>query len=518
MPMTEAIQKEHMEIDVSTEFNHLIAAARRVSVEAADTVGEILESGLKKPLSREEAAALLGRVVTVMHDGATQRGDKRTAAALSKDVNDFIMRVITQRDEVAAVHRPARGRPVLQLQSHDGIQPQPVRPSPVFHEREVAVRQGFVRTRDIQLWDQNERLDIHLSQFRRVHGRGPTADDLLEIMLGQAALPGATADQFQIKDLARSIAVNGVRKPPVIDVDGTLLDGNRRVSACHFILDSEEFDAEEKRRAEWLQVWQLTEHATQSDREAVIVSLNFEPDYKQDWPPYVKARKVHAEWQARLAREPRANSLRQKDLKRELSKKFALGPETGYVNRYIQMVELADEFEDYQVSERKRDKFEVKHKAERYFQYFDELGKGKGPGGVNYALNQDEPFKHLVYDLLFDGKFSNWNKIRDLKYVATNEEALAFLREARDERDVDRGQSLVDDGCSAARMARAVERSVNGNKRIESFVNWLESAPVKIFRPGASDSIRPLNLRRLYGALKLVEGYLGPDDDKSAEE
>jgi hypothetical protein len=174
------------------------------------------------------------------------------------------------------------------------------------------------------------------------------------------------------------------------------------------------------------------------------------------------------------------------------------------------MVELADEFEDYHVSERTRDRYEVKHKAERYFQYFDELGKGKGAGGVNYSLNQDEPFKHLVYDLLFEGKFSNWNKIRDLKYVANNEEALAFLREARDEHNVDRAQSLVDDGCSAARTARAIERSVAGNKRIEVFVDWLEGAPVRIFRPGAPDSIRPENLQRLYRALKLVESYLDP--------
>jgi hypothetical protein len=501
-----------MEIDVSKEFNRVIAAARHVSAEAADTVREILTTGLERPLPREEAAALLTRVVDVMRESAVVRGDQHTAVALSHGMDDFINRVIAQRDEVAAVHQPTRGRPILELQPHNGIQPQPVRPSPVFHEREVAVRQGFVRTRDIQLWDENERLDIHLNQFRRVHGRGPTADELLEIMLGRSALPGTTGDQFEIQELARSIAVNGVRKPPIIDVDGTLLDGNRRVTACHYILDSNEFDADEKRRAEWIQVWQLTEHATQADREAVIVSLNFEPDYKQDWPPYVKARKVHAEWQALLALEPRANSVRQRDLKRELSKKFALGPDTTHVNRYIQMVELADEFEDYHVSERKRDNYEVKHKAERYFQYFDELGKGKGAGGVYYALNQDEPFKHLVYDLLFDGKFSNWNKIRDLKYVATNEEALAFLREARDERDIERAQSLVDDGCSAARTARAVERSVAGNKRIEVFVDWLEGAPVKIFRPGASDSIKPENLRRLYRALRLVEGYLDPGE------
>ena len=497
-----------MELDVSSEFNRLIAAARSVSREVGETVREILKSGLENPLAREEACALLTRVVEVMREGAARRGDTQAATALSGDMDAFIKSVTDERERVGALHQPTSTRPILELQPYNGIQPHAVRPSPVFHEREVAVREGFVRTRDIQLWDENERLDIHLNQFRRTHGRRPTGDELLDIMLGQLALPGATKDQFEIRQLAQSIAVNGVRKPPIIDVDGTLLDGNRRVTACHLILNSEDFEPAEKRRAEWVQVWQLTEHATQADRESVIVSLNFEPDYKQDWPEYVKARKVHAEWQAMLALEPRANGVRQRDLKHQLSKKFALGPDTHHVTRYIQMVELADEFEDYHVSERARDRYEVKHSAERYFQYFDELGKGKGAGGVNYALNQDEPFKHLVYDLLFEGKFSNWNKIRDLKYVANNEEALAFLREAQDEHNIDRAQSLVDDGCSAAHTARAIERSVAGNKRIEVFVDWLEGAPVRIFRPGAPDSIRPENLQGLYRALKLVESYL----------
>lgn len=503
-----------MEIDVSNAFTRLIAAARTVSQDTGVTVQEILATGLEQPLPREEARALLTRVVDVMRERARKRGDNETGAALAHQLHAFVERVIAQRDQIGAIHRPnPLARPALELQAHNGIEPRAVRPSPVFHEREVAVRQGFVRTKDIRLWDENERLDIHLNQFRRTQGRAPNPDELLDMMLGKLPLPGVSVqDQFKIRELARSIAVNGVRTPPIIDIDGTLLDGNRRITACNFILNSDEFEPEEKRRAEWVQVWQLTEHATQADREAVIVSLNFEPDYKQDWPEYVKAKKVHAEWQALLALEPRASSSRQRELKRQLSKQFALGPDGHHVTRYIQMVELADEFEDYHVSDKNRDRYEVKHKAERYFQYFAELDRGKGAGGVNYALNQDESFKHLVFDLLLEGKFSNWTKIRDLKWVATNEEALAFLREARDEGDVERAQALVDDGCSAARTARAIERTVAGNKRIEVFVDWLENAPVKIFRPGAPDSIKPHNLQRLHRALKLVETYLEPSD------
>ncbi len=501
-----------MELDVSAEFGKLIAAARALSADAGAAVVEILKTGITQPLPREEAAALLTRVVHVMRESAATRGDAKTTAILSGDVAAFVERVLAKRDEIAAIHRAPAGRKRLVLQPYNGIDPHPVRPSPVFHECDVAVWEGFVRTRDLRLWDANERLDIHLNQFKRLNARGPSADEILDIMSGKLQLAGAWSaddDQFKIRQLARSIAVNGVRKPPIIDLDGTLLDGNRRAAACYYILNSD-FTPEEKRRAEWLQVWQLTEHATQSDREAVIVSLNFEPDYKQDWPEYVKARKVYAEWEAMLALEPRAqaSAARQRDLKLQLSKKFALGPDGQQVNRYIKMVELATEFEDYLVTDRKRDRYEVKHKAERYFQYFDELGKGKGPGGVNYSLNQRDDFKHLVYDLLFDGKFSNWNKIRDLKHVFGSEEAEAFLREARDERDIDRAQELVDNGCSAARMLKAVERSVGGNKRVQAFADWLESAPVRIFAPGSPDSITPANLHKLYRALRLVESYL----------
>ena len=228
--------------------------------------------------------------------------------------------------------------------------------------------------------EENERIDIHLNQFRQVNNRAPTDEELLSIMLGNLHLPGVTKDdQFEIKQLARSIAVNGVRKPPIIDLDGTLLDGNRRVSACYYILSSssDEFSAEEKKRVEHLQVWQLTEHATDLDRDAVIVSMNFEPDNKEDWPEYIKATKVYQKWQGMLALEPRGNpgQKRQTEIKRDISRSFALSMHE--VNRYIQMVGIAEEFEDYHIGERNRNHYEVKHRANHYFQYFDEAGQGQ---------------------------------------------------------------------------------------------------------------------------------------------
>src|SRR5207244_13582907 len=125
--------------------------------------------------------------------------------------------------------------PTLTLGSWNGSTAGPVRPRPVFHGRDVPMNSGFVNTADIGLWDGNARLDIHIGHFRQQHGRGPAPEELLDIMLSRMPLIGlAEKNQFEIIELARSIAINGVRKPPILDTDGTLLDGNRRVAACRY--------------------------------------------------------------------------------------------------------------------------------------------------------------------------------------------------------------------------------------------------------------------------------------------
>jgi len=312
-------------------------------------------------------------------------------------------------------------------------------------------------------------------------------------------------------ELARSIANNGVRKPPILDTDGTLLDGNRRVSACYYILNSDEFTVEQKKRAEYIFCWQLTEHATEDDRTRVVVSLNFEPDCKEEWPQYVRARKVFEAWMDMLAASyPTPNAKKQAQMKRELSQRFALGPNTNTVNRFLRMVQWADDFEEYQIGECNRDPYEVKHRANEKFQYFDELSKGTSPGSVAYSLNEDEPLKHLVFELLYQRKFRNFAQIRNIKYLGSNQEAREILRKARDlevkpndEDALENAQDMVEEAIAIVRTKRAEERGLGANTRIETFVQFLEDLPVKAFR----DEITPENLRKLLNALSLVRTY-----------
>ena len=490
-------------------YELLFERVRSISEDCTEDLERVRLEGVQDPMTLEDAERLLGRCIDEACRGARRRGDLSTANRLETTKEQIMQEVLQsrERDGLCGGQRPDSAWPALTLSNHKGVEPHPVRPSPVFHGRPVAVNEGFVDVHDIRLWGDNQRLKIHVAQFEKTHGHSPTPDDLVRIMRSEANLPGLEeTDQFKIADLARSIASSGVRQPPVISYDGTLLDGNRRVTASLYVLASDDFSPEEKARARTVRVWQLTEHATQDEQEAVVVSLNFEPDYKEDWPEYVKGRILYDEWRAALQTEERPSVSRQKALRRELAGRFAITPDR--FNRYVQMVELSDEFEEHARVKRSKDAHEVQHRADEYFQYFDELGKGRSPGGVNWSLNQDESFKGLVFDLLYDRKFRNWKAIRDLKYAYQNDEAIEFLREANKVNDPEQAQELVDDGLSAGRTARAAERRVGANKRIEMFVKWLNEVPVNIFSPDSPGAITERNLRALYDALKLVEVHV----------
>ena len=236
---------------VQHEVEELIQAAYRASADVGKEVERILREGRELPLSHNEAAALLAEVIRVLKEGAQRRGDTRAAESLAGDVSVLIERAVQARARLLG----QRGAgPELKLEGRNGVDVVPsVKPTPFFHTKPVPMKAGYVKLTDIKLWDANERLDIHLAQFQQKHGRKPTHTELLDVMLGKMKLPGIPpGDEFEVEALARSIAVNGVQKPPILDRDGTLLDGNRRVAACHLIHNSSEFGLEEKKRVEYV--------------------------------------------------------------------------------------------------------------------------------------------------------------------------------------------------------------------------------------------------------------------------
>ncbi|MEO6613787.1 MAG: hypothetical protein ABIT05_13430 [Chitinophagaceae bacterium] len=490
-------------IEIKKDFQALIENAYRVSQDTGFIVEEALRNAVDHPLPKEEVEKLLSDVIEKLKSGALKRGDNETAEILKARMNGIIQQAIQVREKVLLNSFPTDPKKKkVSLASFNKKEPGQVHPRPTFHRREVAMNCGGVKTTDITLWENNERLDIHMGQFKATQGRKPFPSEILDIMLSKMSLAGLSGkDQFKIEKLALSIANNGVRKPPIIDFDGTLLDGNRRVAACHYILNSDDFDSVQKKRAENIFVWQLTEHATEEDREAVVVSLNFEDDNKEEWTHYVKAHIIYREWQAMHAREPRSPSAARSTLmKKDLASDFGYSEkEWPKVDRYIRMVTWANDFEDYLVNEKQYDAFKVKHQASEHFEYFDELSKGVGPGTVAFILNQNETFKHLVFELLFQDKFVNFKLIRYLKFY--NDEVVEELGKARDTQDLETAQDMVTRKLEASNAEQPETRSGNPNHRIEVFSKWLEKVPIADFR----DKIKIENLKKLLGALRLVE-------------
>ena len=500
----------------TSAFELLIKDAYRISLDVGEHVEKILKLGLEKPLSEEEQKKMLRKAIMFIRKSAEEKGDNVTSENLDGDVDQIVEKLLRKRsshDAKLEKEKTVSKKKLVSLIQRNGIHPGPVKPTRRFHMREVPMNCGFVKTTDIDLWEDNVRLDIHLGQFRNKFGRNPNSNELLELMLSNIRLPGVSKDdEFGIKALAESIAINGVRVPPIIDVDGTLLDGNRRVTACYFILNSEDFDTEQKQKVEYLFVHQLTEHATDDDRESVIVSLNFEDDLKQSWGDYVKARKVYDQWQTMLSVEPRRPSPeRERELKRDLSMKFALGTKADKVNRYIRMVEWATSFEDYLTTEKGIEEYEVRHKANEKFQYFDELSKGAiKEGGVAYTLDRDDKLKGLVFDLLFQDKIKNWDLIRLLKYAGMEDREQ--LSKTLDLPSDDDSREQVERILIDAKARNTEARTVGADQRIGIFVNWLKKLPLGAF--SNPEEISTESLEKLLDALRLAEKVVKPALEK----
>src|SRR5437879_5140470 len=165
--------------DVLKEVERLVAAAHEVSADVGQQVEEILRQGHEHPMDHEELLRLLTRVAEVLRQSALQRQDAKALAVLEGEARNLINRLVDARkDESQGLKPPRTGRAFKEilLSEHNGIRKGPVFPTPTFHEKEVPMQSGFVRTTDIVLWDNNERLDIHLRQFLHKYGRKPNAE------------------------------------------------------------------------------------------------------------------------------------------------------------------------------------------------------------------------------------------------------------------------------------------------------------------------------------------------------
>lgn len=464
--------------------NDLIEELRFVAGAYDEVVVRAINAVIDQPLPDEERRALLTAVYTNLKDSSVARNDPVAAKALADDVDRLVERsMANSRKRAASVgRRPLRWKPT------EGF-PRAVLPRPRFHGKEIELVEGFVDLDELHAWRDNDRLEIHVAAFRREHGREPSDVETMALMLSNVDLPGVSrADEFEIRSLAESIAANGVRVPPIVNYWGVPQDGNRRLAACHLIVHSDKYTAEQKERARTIRVWKMSEYADADDYRAVVIGLNFEPSEKIDWPEYIKARRIAEDWDRMLAAEGSVPTpQRRAELKRQLAARFVI--DTGRVDRYLKMWEWSERFEEHH-RDRGSGVEEVQQKASEWFQYFAEMSIGKSEGGVAHTLLNDEALRELTFDLLYDGKIKAFPLIRELPKVARSEEARRLLVDAAalevsssDPKDpkLKLARDMVSNAVAVARAEDHEIRAAGADQKIRTFVSWLRKVPVDVF-------------------------------------
>jgi hypothetical protein len=463
-----------------TPFTELLEELRFEAGQYDEEVAKAVADVEAQPLPDDEKRALLTAVYTRLKESPIAQTDPQACAALAADVRILVDHAIRRHRAASTTTRtPAR---ILT----EADFPRPVVPKPRFHGMQIDLVEVWVDPRDLQLWPDNDRLEIHVAEFKKLHRRPPSQDELLTIMLSQIELPGVLRgeDEFGIRSLAQSIANNGVRVPPIIDHWGVPQDGNRRLAACLLILSSDDYTNEQKQRVQRILVRKMSEFAQPPEYRAVVVGLNFEPDEKIEWPEYIKARKVAEDWENMLAAEGgEPTPQRRRELRRRLAESFVIS--TDRVDRYLKMVEWADRFEEHHRLTRGRGTHEVQRAASEHFQYFAEMSIGLSEGGVAHTLKTDDELRTMTFDLLYDGKIKAFPLVRELPKVARSQEARDLLLEAvampADEKSLPYAREKVSDAVAEARANDRELRALGADAKIRSFVKWFLSLPLDVF-------------------------------------
>lgn len=485
----------------------LIDQAETLSADYAEVVQDAVRAARDEPLADEDARELFVRILTIL---------RTTGRDLDAGANARVAEQIrSEAQELVAARRPTsvsapRDEVVVQggliFHNRFGLKPRPVLPVQTFNGQPIMLTEGYVDVTTLPLWMDNHRVQLHVAEFREVNHRDPEAQELLDLMHGDLPLPGLQdKDPFKLKGLAGSIARKGVERAPIVTWEGEPKDGNRRIAASRMVLEDPDATPAQKDRARWIRVWQAPAGTTEDQFEAIVVALNFEPDHKEDWPEYVKARLVVDRY--RTLREDVHVGLTEKrklELRKQVADQFAI--KHAEVKRYLEMVQWAEDFEDYHTSERELDAASVRYKANDIFQWFYEVQAGKGQDKIVAKVQQDDALRAVVYDLMYDVLDSGL-QVRNLHKVVADEAGLDYLKRAHDERD-NPGEALKFVDLAIAEAAKnSPTKKLGFEQFLRTTVDRLGSAPPDQWR---NVDVGLLNeLRRVFhGAIGAIEGEL----------
>ncbi|MET4782413.1 hypothetical protein [Glaciihabitans sp. UYNi722] len=477
---------------------------RAIGVAAAygsEIENEVREAA-KLPLDRESAERLYARVLTIVSNLGTNETNAEQRAEAVENIRREAAALATSID------RPTPGsKAQVTLVDRNGLEVREVAPTPQFNGVIVPMMEGYVDVLTLDPWDQNHRVILHVEDFVAQYGRQPDSAELVGILQGSIRLQAGEEDPFKLRPLASSIARKGVERPPIITHTGTPHDGNRRIAASRFVLQSDEFTAEQKERARWIRVWQTRPGVTDDQLNAMVLALNFEEDHKVEWPEYVKAKLVAEEFRTRLETELKLpTAARERVIRSEVAAKFAIKPQD--VTRYLRMVQWAEDFTDYHVESGKTEA-EVSYRTNKGFQWFYELDAGPTGSKVTERFEKDPDLRAMIYDLMFDSTFESGAQVRAMYQVANDDEAYQQVVRAHQIRETQKAEAkeLIVDAINGARERVRAGKAVALDQYALGIIKRLGDTPANAWATLDVDLLK--NLRRtLIATLGAVEGEL----------
>jgi hypothetical protein len=455
----------------SAAIEELIESVTTLSEDYGGVVEESVRAARERPLDAERARRLYTRIFEILRglDGATLSDADRM------DIAEDVRREV--ESVVGSVDRPAPAGEDVFFVDHNGLSPRRMIPTPTFNDKPVEMTEGYVDIEKLKLWQGNHRLSLQIQEFVERNGREPDEEELLGLMHGSIHLPSlGRADPFKLRPLADSIARKGVETPPIVSYEGEPKDGNRRIAASLLVVYGKGYDAAQKRRARYIRVWRAPENTTDDQFEAIVVSRNFESDYKEPWPEYIKGRLVVEEFEMRRREiKGRVTKAAIKDVRDTVARDFAIKP--AEVKRYDDMIHWAEDFKAYHL-EHGRDAAETRYKTEKNFQWFYELDAGKGDEKLTRKLDSDDDLKAVVYDLMFD-VLDSGTQVRNLYRVVDNAETSHMLLKAHEIADTDPegAEELIDDAIIEAKRRSVKRRSIGFEDYLTGLVDRLGTTP-----------------------------------------
>jgi hypothetical protein len=309
-----------------------------------------------------------------------------------------------------------------------------------FHDIEVEVYEGTTKVKDISLWRKNYRtmLDLdHIQQILKKDISKITDDEIIEHIIHQ--------DLHKIPDLAKSIKLNGVRVPLILSYDKELIDGNRRLLACRYLMKKEK-DQTEKFTISNVKC--LSPTASEEVKLKIIAEMNFLPQHKEDWPRYVRAKFAIQEFN-------RALKELKDDEKAYKRVDYFLNIKQTDLKRFDAVLKMIDEYVKYIGKDNQKKRQEAEIFGRSNFHFFEEL--------YNKAEVIDRPVKDLFFRYLNNQQITSMMKVREFTKIIMYAPARKHLEKQSGSFEL--AKSMYDESAGPRKSSA----------RIMRFCEWLEN-------------------------------------------